>query len=175
MPFSNRRWLLIAFLACIPIIAALAAAPRIIAHFRTAETGGSMRLVVDLSDRELQVIENGEVVRTYGVAVGTRKHPTPTGRFWTGRIDWAPRWVPPPREWARKYRGRSFGPGDPGNPMQGVKIYFREPWYFIHGTNSPGSIGTAASHGCLRMRTGDAKNLARRISKHGSVILDIRS
>jgi lipoprotein-anchoring transpeptidase ErfK/SrfK len=134
-----------------------------------------MRLLVDLSERQLHVIENGEVVRTYGVAIGTRKHPTPTGRFWTGRIDWAPRWVPPPREWARKYRGRTFEAGDPRNPMQGVKIYFREPWYFIHGTNSPGSIGSAASHGCLRMRTGDAKALARRISKHGSVPLDIRS
>jgi lipoprotein-anchoring transpeptidase ErfK/SrfK len=169
MPFSNRRWLLVALLACIPIIAALVSVPRIVEHFRPV---ASMRLLVDLSDRRLSVIENGKVVRTYGVAVGTRKHPTPTGRFWTGRIDWNPRWVPPPREWARKYRPRAAG--DPRNPMQGVKIYFREPWYFIHGTNAPGSIGTAASHGCLRMRAGDAKSLARRISKHGSVILDIR-
>ena len=63
--------------------------------------------------------------------------------------------------------------GDPRNPMQGVKIYFREPWYFIHGTNKPGSIGSAASHGCLRMRTKDAKALARMISKHRSVVLII--
>jgi lipoprotein-anchoring transpeptidase ErfK/SrfK len=104
--------------------------------------------------------------------VGTRKHPTPTGRFRTGRIDWNPRWVPPPSEWARKFKPRA--PGDPRNPMQGVKIYFREPWYFIHGTNDPGSIGTAASHGCIRMRTKDAKSLARRISKHGSVTLVIQ-
>jgi lipoprotein-anchoring transpeptidase ErfK/SrfK len=57
--------------------------------------------------------------------------------------------------------------------MQGVKIYFKAPYYYIHGTNSPGSIGSAASHGCLRMRTKDAKALARRISKHGSVLLVI--
>jgi lipoprotein-anchoring transpeptidase ErfK/SrfK len=51
--------------------------------------------------------------------------------------------------------------------MQGVKIYFRAPDYYIHGTNNPGSIGSAASHGCLRMTEGDAKALARRIQKAG--------
>jgi lipoprotein-anchoring transpeptidase ErfK/SrfK len=131
----------------------------------------TMSLKVDLSARTLKVIEDGDVVRTYHVAVGTRKYPTPTGSFRTGRIEWNPRWVPPPSKWARKYKPKA--PGDPRNPMQGVKIYFREPWYFIHGTNKPGSIGTAASHGCIRMRTKDAKNLARRISKHGSVPLVI--
>ncbi|HSL69098.1 MAG TPA: L,D-transpeptidase, partial [Longimicrobiales bacterium] len=129
-------------------------------------------LVVDLSDRKLRIVEGGEVTRSYGVAVGTRKHPTPTGRYRTGRIEWNPRWVPPPSEWARRFRPRA--PGDPRNPMQGVKIYFREPWYFIHGTNDPASIGTAASHGCLRMRVSDAKSLARFISRRGSMLLVIQ-
>lgn len=130
-------------------------------------------LKVDLSERTLRVIQNGKVVKTYNVAVGTRKHPTPTGTFRTGRIIWNPRWVPPPSEWARKLKARE--PGDPRNPMQGVKIYFREPWYFIHGTNDPASIGSAASHGCIRMRTSDAKALAKRISKHGSVTMIIQA
>lgn len=130
-------------------------------------------LKVDLSERTLRVIQDGEVVESYNVAVGTRKHPTPTGTFRTGRIIWNPRWVPPPSEWARRLKPRS--PGDPRNPMQGVKIYFREPWYFIHGTNDPASIGSAASHGCIRMRTNEAKALARRISKHGSVTLIIEA
>lgn len=166
MSISLRRWILAALVACVPIVGG------IVWHDRPhrAET---MSLKVDLSQRTLKVIEDGEVVRTYGVAVGTRKHPTPTGTFRTGRIEWNPRWVPPPSKWARKYKPREGG--DPRNPMQGVKIYFREPWYFIHGTNKPGSIGSAASHGCLRMRTKDAKALARRISKHGSVTLVIQA
>lgn len=165
-----KRVTLIAIAAVLPTVVAIAAAPGLVDRWRTTD-GETLSLRVDLSERELHVIEDGDVVRTYGVAVGTRKHPTPTGRFWTGRIDWNPRWVPPPREWARKLKARMGG--DPRNPMQGVKIYFREPWYFIHGTNAPGSIGTAASHGCIRMRTKDAKALARRISKHGSVLLVI--
>jgi lipoprotein-anchoring transpeptidase ErfK/SrfK len=149
----------------------LASAPRILERLRDDDAAAPV-LKVDLSSRELRVVENGKVVRTYDVAVGTRKHPTPTGTFRTGRIVWNPRWVPPPSEWARRLKARAAG--DPRNPMQGVKIYFREPWYFIHGTNNPGSIGTAASHGCIRMRTKDAKALARRISKHGSVLLVIQ-
>lgn len=169
MRIQRHRWFLVALLVGLPAIAALAG-PRLLERFRAVDP--SLYIKVDLSQRELYVIEGGEVVRTYGVAVGTRKYPTPTGYFRTGRIEWNPRWVPPPREWARRLRPRSGG--DPRNPMQGVKIYFREPWYFIHGTNSPESIGSAASHGCIRMRTGDAKSLARRISKRGSVLLIIQ-
>ena len=51
--------------------------------------------------------------------------------------------------------------------MQGVKIYFRAPYYYIHGTNNPGSIGEAASHGCIRMTEEDAVALARRIERAG--------
>lgn len=168
--FVRRAWLLVLLLSMISISALITAGKvRDRAH---VIHGNTLSLKVDLSNREMYVIENGEVVRTYGVAVGSRKHPTPTGRYWTGRIVWNPRWVPPPSKWARKLKARA--PGDPRNPMQGVKIYFREPWFYIHGTNAPGSIGTASSHGCIRMRTRDAKRLAKSISRHGSVLLVIQ-
>ena len=134
----------------------------------------AVRLEVSLSARQLKVIEKGRVVRTYGVAIGRPSNPTPTGSFRTGRIVWNPSWKPPRTWWARNKRPQP--PGAPENPMQGVKIYFRAPDYYIHGTNNPGSIGSAASHGCLRMTEGDAKALARRIQKAGgSVPLLIRS
>lgn len=170
MSISNHRFALVVALACLPLVAAIASLPYVAERLRPPAE--SMHLKVDLSKRQLYVIEDDEIVRTYDIAVGTRKHPTPTGRFWTGRIDWNPRWIPPASEWARKLKPRA--PGDPRNPMQGVKIFFREPVYFIHGTNDPGSIGTAASHGCIRMRTGEAKSLARQISKRGSVMLLIQ-
>jgi lipoprotein-anchoring transpeptidase ErfK/SrfK len=113
----------------------------------------------------MKVIEGGEVVETYGIAVGRPSNPTPTGTFHTGAIDWNPSWTPPPSYWARNMEPKS--PGDPSNPMQGVKIYFKAPWYFIHGTNDPGSIGEAASRGCIRMNPGSATDLARRIQAAG--------
>lgn len=168
MNFMNRRPQF-AFLALlIPIVIAVFAVARVL------NFGGDapLRLKVDLSERRLYVMEGGEVVQTYAVAVGQPSHPTPTGSYRTGRIVWNPGWTPPPRPWARGMEARE--PGDPRNPMVGVKIYFREPWYYIHGTNDPGSIGTAASRGCLRMNPGEAKALARRIEgAGGSVPLEI--
>lgn len=158
-----------ALLVC---LAASAATPWF--YSLVAESPVPLELRVDLSERRLEVRRGGELVESYGVAVGRPGHPTPTGTFTTGRIEWNPRWVPPPREWARKLKPRAGG--DPRNPMQGVKIYFREPWYFIHGTNNPESIGSAASHGCLRMRTAEAKALARLIERNGgTATLVIRS
>jgi lipoprotein-anchoring transpeptidase ErfK/SrfK len=169
MSFWNHRWLLPAIL-CLPMLALVVSVPRLLE--RTRALNPPLHLKVDLSERRLYLIEADEIVGRYRVAVGSRKHPTPTGHFRTGRIDWNPSWRPPPSKWARKLKPRA--PGDPRNPMQGVKIYFREPWYFIHGTNDSGSIGTAASHGCIRMRPREAKSLARRIAKHGSVSLIIQ-
>ena len=126
---------------------------------------GPIALKVSLSARELRVIQDGTTVATYGVAVGRPSHPTPTGSFRTGDIVWNPSWRPPPVAWAAKKHYEP--PGAEANPMQGVKIYFRAPYYFIHGTNNPESIGEAASHGCIRMVPGDAKALARRIERAG--------
>ena len=126
---------------------------------------GSMRLEVSIAARTLKVIEGGKVVKTYGVAVGRPSNPTPRGTFRTGTIDWKPWWRPPLTWWARNKKAQP--PGDPDNPIQGVKIFFRAPDYYIHGTNDPASIGRAASRGCVRMTEGDAKNLARRIQKAG--------
>jgi lipoprotein-anchoring transpeptidase ErfK/SrfK len=131
-------------------------------------TDPPMRLVVSLSARTLKVVENGEVVRTYGVAIGRPRYPTPTGSFRTGTIDWNPRWTPPPSDWARGLKRREAG--DPRNPIQGVKIYFRAPYYPIHGTNDPGSIGYAESHGCIRMETSDAVALANSIEEAGGTV-----
>jgi lipoprotein-anchoring transpeptidase ErfK/SrfK len=136
------------------------------------ESDPPLRLSVSLSSRELRVIDHGEVVKTYGVAVGRPSHPTPTGTFRIGDIVWNPSWTPPPTDWARNKKYQP--PGAAANPMQGVKIYFKAPYYYIHGTNAPGSIGEAASHGCLRMTEDDAVALAHRIENAGgSAVLSI--
>jgi lipoprotein-anchoring transpeptidase ErfK/SrfK len=132
---------------------------------RTPADPAGMRLEVSIAARTLKVIENGKVTKTYAVAVGRPSNPTPRGSFRTGKIDWKPWWRPPLTWWAKGKTAQP--PGDPDNPIQGVKIFFKAPDYYIHGTNSPESIGRAASRGCVRMTESDAKNLARRIQKAG--------
>ena len=51
--------------------------------------------------------------------------------------------------------------------MKVVKIFFREPDYYIHGTGDIASLGTAASHGCLRMAPSEAAEVARLVMEHG--------
>ena len=129
------------------------------------ETAAAIRLEVDLSARQLSVIEGGEVVETYPVAIGKPSYPTPKGSFSIRRIIWNPRWVPPDSEWAKKKK--AAGPGDPNNPMGKVKIFFSEPDYYIHGTKLVDSLGEAESHGCLRMRNSDVVALAQRVMAAG--------
>lgn len=124
-----------------------------------------VRLEVSLEEKKLYVYQADSVLRTYTVAVGKPQHPTPTGAFRVGRIIWNPRWVPPQAEWARNKRPRE--PGDPRNPMGRVKMFFVQPDYYIHGTNDEQSLGTAASHGCIRMSNEDVIELAQLVMEHG--------
>jgi lipoprotein-anchoring transpeptidase ErfK/SrfK len=125
----------------------------------------SVSLEVDLSERQLHVIEGGEVVRSYPVAIGKPSYPTPKGSFNIRRIIWNPRWVPPDSKWAKNKKPK--GPGEPGNPMGRVKIFFSEPDYYIHGTREVDSLGSAESHGCLRMRNSDVISLAKTVMAAG--------
>lgn len=164
MRFFRRRFQVGALLTFVPIVPALLWWSQL-HHHADREP---IRLAVSLSARTLKVLQGDEVVRTYGIAVGRPSHPTPTGNFRTGLIDWNPSWTPPPSDWAKNKEYQP--PGAAENPMQGVKIYFKPPYYFIHGTNAPGSIGEAASHGCIRMTAEDAVSLARRIQAAGGSV-----
>jgi lipoprotein-anchoring transpeptidase ErfK/SrfK len=134
------------------------------AAVRSATDG--VRLRASLGQKRLVIEDGGQVVREFGVAIGLPSHPTPRGQFTIRKMIWNPGWVPPKdRAWARGKQARQ--PGDPNSPMQTVKIFFREPYYYIHGTNNPQSIGTAASRGCLRMDPVDAAELGAYLMQHG--------
>jgi murein L,D-transpeptidase YcbB/YkuD len=129
-----------------------------------AEPLFALELRVSLSERTLEV-EGPDVSKTYEVAVGKPQHPTPTGTFNVRKIVWNPGWVPPPgAKWAKGKTQKP--PGHPDNPMKKVKIFFKEPDYYIHGTGEEHSIGKAASHGCIRMTPDAAEELARLLMEH---------
>ncbi|HEV2145996.1 MAG TPA: L,D-transpeptidase [Longimicrobiaceae bacterium] len=158
------KWLAIGAVA----LAGSASTPLSLDSRAAAEVPGrasSVRVVVDLSDRELYVISGENVERTYSVAVGKPDHPTPKGTFRIQRVIWNPRWVPPDASWAKGKKARA--PGDPQNPMGRVKMFFKEPDYFIHGTHAEDSLGRAESHGCIRMRNADVVDLAKVVMEHG--------
>jgi lipoprotein-anchoring transpeptidase ErfK/SrfK len=123
-------------------------------------------LKANLGARILFVTRGDSTLKTYAVAVGQEKYPTPLGSFTIRKIVWNPSWKPPPEaDWAKGKTAK--GPGDPGNPMKVVKIFFQDPDYYIHGTNDVESLGSAASHGCLRMDPSEVADLAKLIMEHG--------
>src|SRR3954452_5086970 len=104
-----------ATLAAISAALALgAAAPAHTADGPARVRGESFYLSVDLSERTLYVMKNGEQVGSYPVAIGQRAHPTPTGQYRIRHLGWNPRWLPPDAGWARARKPRA--PGAPRNP-----------------------------------------------------------
>lgn len=131
-----------------------------LAHPAAAQSRDGLHLELNIPTLELIVYEGDKVLRTYPVAVGKADHPTIEGDFTITHAEWNPWWRPPPgRAWTQ---GREITPPGPNNPMGRVKLFF-EPLYFIHGTPEAESIGTPASHGCVRMRNADAIALGRLI------------
>ena len=122
-------------------------------------------LEVDREANELRVYNGDELINKYPVSVGESKSPTPSGSFSIRKVVWNPAWVPPPEKWAK---GKSpKPPGHPENPMKRVKMFFKEPDYYIHGTGDTEKLGEPASHGCVRMSPGDVTELARLVMEHG--------
>lgn len=121
---------------------------------------GELRLEVDLSESRLTASVDGQTSREYNVGVGSKKYPTPQGGFKIRKVIWNPGWVPPDAKWARKKTPKP--PGHPDNPMKRVKIFFKEPDYYIHGSDDP-----SPSHGCIRMTPTEASELARLLMDHG--------
>jgi lipoprotein-anchoring transpeptidase ErfK/SrfK len=103
--------------------------------------------------------------QTVNVAVGTPAYPTPKGTYKIRKLVCNPAWIPPDSPWAKNKTAK--GPGAPGNPMKVVKIFFKEPDYYIHGTGDEDALGGAASHGCIRMSQRDAFALGRYLMDHG--------
>jgi murein L,D-transpeptidase YcbB/YkuD len=126
-----------------------------------------LRLTLNLSSRRLEVWEGEERIRNYRVTIGQDMYPTPTGNYAISRIEWNPRWVPPPgRDWTRGKKERAPGKG---NPMGRVKMQF-DDYLYVHGTWSTGQLGGAHSHGCVRLSNQDALELARMIALRQGVV-----
>jgi hypothetical protein len=130
-----------------------------------AQEASGIRIDLNIPALRIAVYDDGELVKSYGVAVGKPGHDTPLGTYNMSHAEWNPWWRPPPgREWTR---GKEDTPPGPNNPMGRVKLFFA-PLYFIHGTPEAESIGSPASHGCVRMRNADVIELARLVHQRAS-------
>jgi lipoprotein-anchoring transpeptidase ErfK/SrfK len=114
------------------------------------------RLVVNLSQFRVRLIRSGKVAASYPIAIGQPAYPTPTGEYEINDKQVDPTWTPPDSPWAAELS--SIPPG-PGNPLGTRWIGTTAPAVGFHGTYADWSVGTAASHGCMRMHIPDSEAL----------------
>ena len=109
-------------------------------------------VVVDRGSFQLKLFKELKLVKTYPVAIGAVGLETPAGLYHIQNKAVNPAWTMPNSDWvAPEDRGRVVPGGTPENPLKArwLGIYAGAG---IHGTDDAGSIGSAASHGCIRMR-----------------------
>ena len=106
-------------------------------------------VLVSIADRKLAVIEAGNVIARFSVAVGAAASPSPTGTFQIVSRVSNPTY----------YHPGAVIPSGRDNPVGTRWVGLSQKGYGIHGTNAPRSVGHAASHGCIRLRNRDMERL----------------
>ena len=119
-------------------------------------------LVADHASFQLRLYKNLKLEKTYTVAFGAAGYDTPRGLFSIQNKQVDPAWSVPNSDWAGDLAGTVVPGGTPENPL-------KERWMGvydgagIHGTDDIGSLGSAASHGCIRMGISDVIDLYDRV------------
>jgi lipoprotein-anchoring transpeptidase ErfK/SrfK len=119
-------------------------------------------IVINKSTNRLKLYKGIKVVKSYGVATGMARYPTPSGTWQVMRKVVNPSWHnPAPDGWGA---GMPLViPPGPGNPLGTRAMALNASGILIHGTYSPWSIGSYASHGCIRLAIPDAEDLYPRV------------
>jgi lipoprotein-anchoring transpeptidase ErfK/SrfK len=119
-------------------------------------------ITIDRGNFKLRLFKNLKLSKSYGVAVGMPAYPTPTGRFSIANKAVNPAWTAPNSPWAGAYANETVAGGSAENPLKARWMGIANG-VGIHGTGAPGSIGSRASHGCIRMTVPDVVDLYPRV------------
>lgn len=163
-------------------IATLAAQPEgrrvtvAVRRIRPARTDGALRrmypsiVTVDKRTFTLRLFVGLRRVSSYRIAHGQPAYPTPSGQFRIRSKQVNPDWYVPNAPWAGELGGSVVAGGSPQNPLR-ARWMGLAGGIGIHGTSEEGSIGSRASHGCVRMRVRDVVRLYRRVRVGTPVVI----
>jgi lipoprotein-anchoring transpeptidase ErfK/SrfK len=118
-------------------------------------------LTLDRATFTLRLWEHLKLAKTYTVAVGQEGLETPEGLYDIQEKEENPVWHVPTSSWAGSLAGQTIPPG-PSNPIKARWMGIFEG-AGIHGTEETYSLGSAASHGCVRMAIPDVEELYDRV------------
>jgi len=127
-------------------------------------------ILVRKGENRLYHYEDGGLAKSYAVATGTAEFPTPQGRFKIVAKRRNPTWInPDPTGWGASMP-RRIGPG-PDNPLGTRAMNLNSPGIRIHGTRNVASLGTPASHGCIRMSIAESEELFGKVTEGTPVVV----
>jgi lipoprotein-anchoring transpeptidase ErfK/SrfK len=132
-------------------------------HTRPEVTGEAVAaeypsyLTLDRGSFTLRLWRHLKLAKTYTVAVGQEGLETPEGLYEIQEKEENPTWHVPESDWAGSLAGQDIPPG-PSNPIKARWMGIFEG-AGIHGTEDTWSLGSAASHGCVRMAIPDVEEL----------------
>lgn len=113
-------------------------------------------ILVRISQRRLWFYNSDTLLKSYPIAVGTSAHPTPLGVWKIINKRRNPSWSnPAPNGWGAGMP--SYIPPGPSNPLGTRALDLDASGIRFHGTKNISSVGTAASHGCMRMKRADVE------------------
>ncbi|CAB4876394.1 unannotated protein [freshwater metagenome] len=129
------------------------------------------RTIITVSKRDftLRLFQDLKLRKSYRVAVGQPIYPTPNGTFRISDKQIDPVWSVPNSPWAGELGGSRVAGGSASNPLKARWMGIVNG-VGIHGTGDDWSIGSAASHGCIRMHVWDVKDLYPRVPV-GTIVL----
>jgi lipoprotein-anchoring transpeptidase ErfK/SrfK len=119
-------------------------------------------ITIQQSSFTLRLFKHLKVVKRYKVAVGLPDYPTPRGRFAIQSKQVNPVWSVPNSPWAGELAGGTVSGGSAQNPLKARWMGISGS-VGIHGTGLEYTLGTRASHGCIRMRVSDVIALYKRV------------
>ena len=119
-------------------------------------------LAVDRGNFRISLFKKLRKVKAYPIAVGQVGLETPSGLYKIQNKAIDPAWTVPNSDWAGSLAGQVIPGGTPQNPLKSrwLGVY---DGVGVHGTDAVGSIGTNASHGCIRMLIKDVEQLYEQV------------
>jgi len=127
-------------------------------------------ITIDKAHFKLRLFKALKFRKSYGVAVGQPAFPTPSGRFAIQDKQVNPVWSVPNSPWAGELQGTTVEGGSAANPLKARWMGIANG-VGIHGTGEDWSIGTRASHGCIRMHVPDVIDLFKRVPVGAPVLI----
>lgn len=127
-------------------------------------------IAVDRASFTLRLYKELRLSKTYRIALGQVGLETPSGLYEIQNKAVNPAWNVPNSAWAGDLAGTVVPGGVPSNPLKArwMGIY---NGVGIHGTDARYSIGTNASHGCIRMLVEDVIDLYDRVPVGAAVYI----